>query len=79
MARLVLTNRHVAGPGPFWGWCIFDDKEEALCQPLYIDPVHDFAILKYEPSTIRYTYVDGLDLSLARASGTFVHSLQTEI
>jgi S1-C subfamily serine protease len=24
----ILTNRHVVGPGPFWGHCIFDNHEE---------------------------------------------------
>ena len=24
----ILTNRHVVGPGPFWGYCIFDNHEE---------------------------------------------------
>jgi hypothetical protein len=23
-----LTNRHVVGAGPFWGYCIFDNHEE---------------------------------------------------
>ncbi|KAJ4161653.1 uncharacterized protein LMH87_007680 [Akanthomyces muscarius] len=63
----VVTNRHVAGPGPFWGWCIFNRKEEAPCRPLYIDPIHDFAVLQYELSAIRYTHIDGLDLCPTRA------------
>lgn len=25
----ILTNRHVVGAGPFWGYCIFDNHEEA--------------------------------------------------
>ena len=24
----ILTNRHVVCPGPFWGYCIFDNHEE---------------------------------------------------
>ena len=24
----ILTNRHVVGSGPFWGYCIFDNHEE---------------------------------------------------
>jgi S1-C subfamily serine protease len=27
----ILTNRHVVGPGPFWGHCIFDNHEEVSC------------------------------------------------
>ena len=29
----ILTNRHVVGAGPFWGYCIFDNHEEV--GPLY--------------------------------------------
>lgn len=25
----ILTNRHVVCPGPFWGYCVFDNHEEA--------------------------------------------------
>ena len=28
----ILTNRHVVGAGPFWGYCIFDNHEE-VCEP----------------------------------------------
>lgn len=27
----ILTNRHVVCAGPFWGYCIFDNHEEASC------------------------------------------------
>ncbi|KAL8822252.1 MAG: hypothetical protein Q9191_007009 [Dirinaria sp. TL-2023a] len=26
----ILTNRHVVGAGPFWGFCIFDNHEEPI-------------------------------------------------
>lgn len=26
----ILTNRHVVGSGPFWGYCIFDNHEEVI-------------------------------------------------
>lgn len=29
----ILTNRHVVGSGPFWGYCIFDNHEEVSCKP----------------------------------------------
>ena len=29
----ILTNRHVVGAGPFWGYCIFDNHEE-VCRRL---------------------------------------------
>ena len=28
----ILTNRHVVGSGPFWGYCIFDNHEEVSCK-----------------------------------------------
>lgn len=32
----ILTNRHVVGPGPFWGYCIFDNHEEVGNRGIYI-------------------------------------------
>lgn len=29
----ILTNRHVVGSGPFWGYCIFDNHEEVRGEP----------------------------------------------
>ena len=29
----ILTNRHVVGSGPFWGYCIFDNHEEVCQKP----------------------------------------------
>lgn len=28
----ILTNRHVVGSGPFWGYCVFDNHEEVRCE-----------------------------------------------
>ncbi|TQV90281.1 PDZ domain-containing protein [Cordyceps javanica] len=50
--RYIVTSRHVAGPGPFWGSCIFCGNQETACSPLYIDPVDDFAFLKYDPLAV---------------------------
>ena len=66
----ILTNRHVVGAGPFWGHCVFDNHEEVDCYPVYRDPVHDFGILRYNPTDIKYMKVDGLDLSPEQARGT---------
>ncbi|KAF1732531.1 Pro-apoptotic serine protease [Beauveria bassiana] len=63
----ILTNRHVAGPGPFWGLCIFG-QEAVSCRPLYIDPIHDFAFLKYDPESVQNMKIDGLSLSSGGAS-----------
>jgi S1-C subfamily serine protease len=57
-----LTNRHVVGSGPFWGFCIFDNHEEVDAYPVYRDPVHDFGILKFDPKAIKYMPVAALTL-----------------
>lgn len=58
----ILTNRHVVGSGPFWGYCIFDNHEEVDAYPVYRDPVHDFGILKFDPKAIKYMPVSALPL-----------------
>lgn len=30
----IMTNRHVVGAGPFWGYCIFDNHEEVRAEYL---------------------------------------------
>ncbi|KAH3676150.1 hypothetical protein WICMUC_002172 [Wickerhamomyces mucosus] len=59
---IILTNRHVVGAGPFWGYAIFDNHEEAVVKPIYRDPVHDFGFLKFNPEEIKYMKVQSLDL-----------------
>lgn len=58
----ILTNRHVVGAGPFWGYCIFDNHEECDVYPVYRDPVHDFGILRFDPKKIKYMPVTALQL-----------------
>ncbi|KAL8999399.1 MAG: hypothetical protein Q9169_001713 [Polycauliona sp. 2 TL-2023] len=58
----ILTNRHVVGAGPFWGYCIFDNHEECDVYPVYRDPVHDFGILRFDPKAIKYMPLTELEL-----------------
>lgn len=58
----ILTNRHVAGPGPFKGYCIFYNHEECDVYPLYLDPVHDFAILRLDPEKMMHMPITALEL-----------------
>ncbi|KAH8680869.1 trypsin-like cysteine/serine peptidase domain-containing protein [Xylariales sp. PMI_506] len=58
----ILTNRHVVGSGPFWGYVVFDNHEEVDAYPVYRDPVHDFGILRFNPKAIKYMPVTALDL-----------------
>lgn len=65
---IILTNRHVVGPGPFVGYVVFDNHEECDVIPIYRDPVHDFGFLKFDPKKIKYTHIQALQLkpSLAK-------------
>ena len=65
---IILTNRHVVGPGPFIGYAIFDNHEECDVIPIYRDPVHDFGFLKFNPASLKYMEVRALELkpSLAK-------------
>lgn len=58
----ILTNRHVVGPGPFWGYCTFSNHEECDVQVAYYDPIHDFAFLKYNPAAIKHADIVALEL-----------------
>jgi pro-apoptotic serine protease NMA111 len=58
----ILTNRHVVGAGPFWGYAIFDNHEECDVYPVYRDPVHDFGILRFDPRKVRYMDLNELVL-----------------
>ncbi|KAK4218649.1 trypsin-like cysteine/serine peptidase domain-containing protein [Rhypophila decipiens] len=58
----ILTNRHVVGSGPFWGYCVFDNHEEVDAYPVYRDPVHDFGILKFDPKAVKYMPLAALPL-----------------
>jgi S1-C subfamily serine protease len=58
----ILTNRHVVGAGPFWGYCIFDNHEECDVHAVYRDPVHDFGILRFDPKAIKYMPLASLEL-----------------
>jgi S1-C subfamily serine protease len=69
LGRYILTNRHVVGSGPFWGYCIFDNHEEVDAYPVYRDPVHDFGILRFDPKAIKYMSIDALQLRPDLAKG----------
>lgn len=59
---IILTNRHVVGPGPFCGYAVFDNHEEAVVKPIYRDPIHDFGFLQFDPADIRHMKVSELEL-----------------
>lgn len=59
---IILTNRHVVGPGPFVGYAVFDNHEEVEVKPIYRDPVHDFGFLQFDVTKVKYMEVQQLEL-----------------
>jgi S1-C subfamily serine protease len=51
---LILTNRHVVTPGPVVAEAVFINHEEIPIYPVYRDPVHDFGLYRYDPSSLRF-------------------------
>lgn len=59
---IILTNRHVVGPGPLNSYAVLDNHEEVPLTLLYRDPIHDYGFLKYDPALIKYLTVSPLKL-----------------
>jgi len=51
---IVLTNRHVVGSGPIRLSATFQNQERVDAVPLYRDPIHDFAFVRYDPKALKY-------------------------
>lgn len=51
---IIVTNRHVVTTGPIVAEAVFANKEEAPVQPVYRDPVHDFAFVRFDTSAVRF-------------------------
>ena len=64
---LILTNRHVAGGGPLEGEAIFQNNESVAVRTVWVDPVHDFGFLQFDPAKIRHLPVKALPLNAAAA------------
>ncbi|KAL6149706.1 hypothetical protein ACJQWK_02900 [Exserohilum turcicum] len=60
--RLILTNRHVVGAGPFFGQCTFHNNEKCSVSPVYRDPVHDYSVLRFDPNGNKYVTFTALAL-----------------
>ena len=59
----IMTNRHVAGPGPIVAEAIFANNEEVPLTVAYYDPVHDFALFRFDPKAVEH--MDVVQLPLA--------------
>ena len=58
---LILSNRHVVGLGPSrFEVNLVNDTIEA--EQLYVDPIHDFGFLKFDPSLVTFMELDELEL-----------------
>jgi pro-apoptotic serine protease NMA111 len=60
---IILTNRHVAKPGPVVAEAVFQDHEEVELRAIYRDPVHDFGFFAFDPAAVEYQ--DVVELALA--------------
>ena len=59
---IILTNRHVVGSGPIRVSATFQNQERVDAVPLYRDPIHDFAFLRYDPAELDYARPGSLAL-----------------
>jgi S1-C subfamily serine protease len=64
---LVLTNRHVVGPGPVVAEAVFQNHEEVELRAVYRDPVHDFGFFRFDPADVRFMKLAELELAPERA------------
>ena len=60
---LILTNRHVMGPGPSIARAIFLNGQEVGLESVYRDPVHDFGFFRYDPLELESMTVEELNLA----------------
>lgn len=58
---IALTNRHVVGAGPIRG-CLEFGTEQVDFRVIYLDAVHDFAFVQYNPADIKFTEIGELEL-----------------
>jgi len=59
---IILTNRHVVGAGPIRLSATFQNQERVNAVPLYRDPIHDFAFIRYDPKALKYASPRSLQL-----------------
>ncbi|KAF2194739.1 nuclear serine protease HtrA2/Nma111 [Zopfia rhizophila CBS 207.26] len=59
---LIMTNRHVVSSGPFVGRCIFHNFEECDIERAHRDPIHDFALVWFDPKKIKRMAISALQL-----------------
>ncbi|KAL3673731.1 hypothetical protein V7S43_001427 [Phytophthora oleae] len=65
---IILTNRHVVGPGPIDAEAVFQNNEEVRVIPIYRDPVHDFGFFQFNPADVKHMSVPSLHLEPEKAT-----------
>ncbi|OLY79146.1 PDZ domain-containing protein [Smittium mucronatum] len=60
---IILSNRHVVGPGPTVSEAIFYNYEAVDLMPIYYDPVHDFGFFKFDPTKVKFTQIVEIKLA----------------
>ncbi|CAI5744784.1 unnamed protein product [Peronospora destructor] len=65
---IILTNRHVVGPGPIDAEAVFQNNEEVRVIPIYRDPVHDFGFFQFNPPDVKHMSVPSLHLEPQKAT-----------
>ena len=64
---ILLTNRHIVSTAPIRAHAVFLNDEQVQINPLYIDPIHDFAFFKFNPNQVKYMKFDELILKSTNA------------
>jgi len=59
---LILSNRHIVGPGPVSARAVFSNYEEVELVAIYYDPVHDFGFFRYDPAKLKFAKVEQIQL-----------------
>lgn len=59
---ILLTARHVVGFGPVRAVAVFHRDEEIDIEVVYRDPLHDFALLKFDVSNVHLTQLHEIPL-----------------
>jgi len=59
---IILSNRHIVGPGQIDARATFNNYEEVELQAIYYDPVHDFGFFRYDPSNPKLANVEQIQL-----------------
>ncbi|KAJ2669090.1 hypothetical protein GGI25_006265 [Coemansia spiralis] len=66
-AGLILSNRHVVNPAPIVAQAIFVNYEEVELQPVYRDPIHDFGLFRYAPTSLKFMKPESIRLAPHKA------------